>query len=244
MNWKIPLFKIYWDKKDVDAVSKVIKSGENWAIGPEIEKLEKLIARYVGVKYAVAFNSGTSALHALMASYGFGEGDEIIVPSFSFISTANAPLFTKAKPVFAEIESATFGLDPKDVEKKITKKTRAIMPMHYGGAACQIQAIKKIADKYNLILIEDAAESLGSSVAGKKVGTFGDSAIFSFCGPKVITTGEGGAVVTNNKDLFEKLNRNLHLHVRLPDTYWEQFVKTNRLSCRFDKLKPEENFQI
>ncbi len=205
MSWRIPLFKIYWDKKDIKSVTDVIKSGTHWAIGPKIEKFEKAVASYVGIKYALAFNSGTSALHALMLAYGFGQGDEIIVPSFSFIATANAPLFVGAKPVFAEIEEKTFGIDPLDIQKRITKKTKAIMPMHYGGSACQIKEIKKIADKHNLILIEDAAESLGTMIGNKKVGTFGDSAMFSFCGPKVITTGEGGVIVTNNKKLYEKM---------------------------------------
>lgn len=205
MNWKIPLFKIYTDKKDLDAVLKEVKSGMNWAIGPKIEEFEKKLAVYVGTKYVLVFNSGTSALHALMLGYNFGPGDEIIVPSFSFIATANASLFVGAKPVFAEIEDKTFGLDPQDIEKKITKHTRAIMPVHYGGQACQIQRIQEIAKKHGLLLIEDAAESLGAKIGEKKVGTFGDSAVFSFCGPKVITTGEGGAVVTDNLNLYEKL---------------------------------------
>jgi len=199
------LFKIYTDKKDIKAVTDVVKSGMNWAIGPRIEEFEKAVAKYVGAKYALAFNSGTSGLHSLMLAYGFSEGDEIIVPSFTFIATANSPLFVKAKPVFAEIESKTFGLDPDDVERKITTKTKAIIAVHYGGCACQIEKIKKIAEKHKLILIEDAAESLGAKAGNKKVGTFGDAAMFSFCGPKVITTGEGGVVITNNKDIFEKM---------------------------------------
>ncbi len=203
--YKIPLFKIYTDDNDVKAVTKVIESGMYWAIGPAIEDFERALAKYVGVKYALVFSSGTSALHALMLAYGFGPGDEIIVPSFTFIATANSPLFVGAKPVFVEIEDKTFGLDPQKIEEKITKKTKAIMVVHYGGMACQIEAIKEIAKKYNLVLIEDAAESLGSKIGNKKVGTFGDSAMFSFCGPKIITTGEGGAITTNNKNLFEKL---------------------------------------
>jgi dTDP-4-amino-4,6-dideoxygalactose transaminase len=202
---KIPLFKIYTDKSDIAAVADVIKSGRDWAIGPHIEEFEKSVAKYTGAKYAAAFSSGTSALHALMAAYGFKQGDEIIVPSFTFIATANAPLFVGAKPVFAEIEGDTFGLRPEDVEKKITKKTKAIMVVHYGGCACKIKEIKKIAEKHKLILIEDAAESLGAEVGGKKVGTFGDSAMFSLCAPKVITTGEGGIIITGNKDIYEKI---------------------------------------
>ena len=201
----IPLFKIHADQADIDAVAEVVKSGANWALGPEIAEFEKAIAAQVGTTYALVFNSGTSALHALMLAYGFRPPDEVIVPSFSFIATANAPLFVGAKPVFAEIEETTFGLDSKDIEKKITKSTKAIMVIHYAGNPCLIEEIKKIADKYGLILIEDAAGSLGAKVGSKNVGTFGDAAAFSFCGPKVIAIGEGGAVVTNNKEIFEKL---------------------------------------
>ncbi len=201
----IPLFKIYWDKKDLQVVNKAISSGWGWAIGPQVEEFEKKLAKYIGTSYALSFNSGTSALHALLLACGIQEGDEVIVPSFSFISTANACLMAGAVPVFAEIEKETYGLDPKDVEKKITKKTKAIMPVHYAGMACQISAIKKIADAHNIILLEDAAESLGSKIKNKKVGTFGLASMVSFCSNKVITTGEGGAIVTNSKELYEKL---------------------------------------
>ena len=205
MNWKIPLFKIYWDKKDITAISDTIKKGTGWAVGPNVEKFEKEISKYIGVKYALVFNSGTSALHSLLLSYRIGPGDEIIVPSFTFIATANAVLFVGAKPIFAEIEEDTLGLDPKDIEKKITSKTKAIIVVHYGGSPCKIEEIKKIAKKYNLILIEDAAESLGAKFRDKKIGALGDSAILSFCQNKIITTGEGGAVVTNSKEIYEKL---------------------------------------
>lgn len=202
---KIPLFKIYSDKKDIKAVEDVISRGMGWAIGPNVEKFEDEIKKYIGADYALVFNSGTSALHALMIAYGIGPGDEVIVPSFTFIATANAALFVGAKPVFAEIEKDTFGLDPIDVEKKITNKTKAIIPIHYGGLPCKIKEIKKIAEKNGLILIEDAAESLGAKIGGKKIGTFGDAAVLSFCQNKIITTGEGGAVLTNSKEIYEKL---------------------------------------
>ena len=205
MNWNIPLFKIYWDEQDVEKVTEAIKKGVNWATGPNVQQFENLLAGYVGVNYALTFNSGTSALHAILLSYGIGKGDEVIVPSFTFIATANAPLFVGAKPVFAEIEERTYGLDPEDIERKITPKTKAIMPIHYGGCSCLIEELRGIADKYNLILIEDAAESLGASINSKKVGSFGGAAMFSFCAPKVITTGEGGAVVTNSEEIYERL---------------------------------------
>ena len=205
MDWKIPLFKIYWDEEDVKMVTEVIQRGMHWAIGPNIERFEQMLAEYVGRRYAVVFNSGTSALHATLLAYGIGDGDEVIVPSFTFIATANAPLFVGAKPVFADIEEKTYGLDPGDVKRKITPETKAIMPMHYGGCPCLIEELGEIAREHNLLLIEDAAESLGATVNGKKVGTFGDCAIFSFCANKIITTGEGGAVVTDSEEIWEKL---------------------------------------
>ena len=204
-EWKIPLYKIYTDDEDLNLITKIVKRGNNWALGPEIEEFENKIKNYVGSNYCLTLNSGTSALHATNLAYGLKEGDEAIIPSFSFISTANSVLFVKAKPVFADIEEENFGLDPKDIESKITDKTKVIIPMDYGGTSCKIFEIKEIAKKNNLVLIEDAAESLGSSVKGKKVGTVGDSAIFSFCGNKVLTTGEGGAVVTDSKEVYEKI---------------------------------------
>ncbi|HEC87071.1 MAG TPA: DegT/DnrJ/EryC1/StrS family aminotransferase, partial [Thermoplasmatales archaeon] len=206
MGWKIPLFEIYWDEEDVKAVTKVLKRGTYWATGPEIKEFEERVEGYVGRKYAVAFNSGTSALHAILLAYGIRQGNEVIVPSFTFISTANAPLFVGAKPIFVEVEDKTYGLDSEDVKEKITSKTKAIMPIHYGGSPCShIKELKEIAEDNNLLLIEDAAESLGAKIGNEKVGSFGDAAMFSFCQNKVITTGEGGAIVTDSKEIYEKL---------------------------------------
>lgn len=205
MNWKIPLFKIYWNKEDVRAVSNAVEEGMFWAIGPYIEEFEKGISKYIGAKCSTVFNSGTSALHAALLAHGTREGDEVIVPSFTFIATANAPLFVGAKPVFADIEDKTYGLDPEDVKKKITKKTKAIIPVHYGGSPCLIRELRGIAEDNDIILIEDAAEAFGARIKKRKIGTFGPSAVFSFCANKIITTGEGGAVVTKSKEVHEKL---------------------------------------
>lgn len=202
---KIPLFKIYWDEEDIKAVEGVIRSGMHWCLGKQIEEFEKAVAEYVGAKYCVTFNSGGSALHALMLAYDFKPRDEIIVPSFTFIATAYAPLYVGAKPVFADIEEETLGLDPEDVKEKITRKTKAIIPIHYGGMPCKIEELKEIAEDYNLILIEDAAEAFGARVKNRYVGTFGDSAIFSFCQNKIFTTSEGGCVVTDNKRIYKRL---------------------------------------
>ena len=204
-EWKIPLYKIFTDDEDIQLVNKVIRRGNHWAIGPEIEEFENALSNYVGSKYCVAVNSGTSALHASLLSYEIGSNDEVIVPSFSFISTANSVLFVNATPIFSDIERENFGLDPTLIETKISKKTKALMPMDYAGQSCKIFDLIEIAKKHNLVLIEDAAESLGSSINGSKVGSVSDCAIFSFTGNKVMTTGEGGAVVTNSEEIFRKL---------------------------------------
>jgi perosamine synthetase len=202
---EIPLFKIHWNEKDIKLVEKVIRSGKSWCIGAEIEEFEEKIANYLGLSHCVLLNSGGSALLALMESYGFSKGDEIIVPSFTFIGTAYAPLYVGARPVFADIEEITFGLNVENVKRKITPKTKAIIPIHYGGMSCKIKELEEVATDHNLILIEDAAESFGAKLKEKLTGTFGDSAIFSFCQNKVFTTSEGGAVVTNDSDLAEKV---------------------------------------
>lgn len=204
-DWKIPLYKIFTDDEDLNLITKVIRRGNNWAMGPEIEEFENSIKNYVNADYCLALNSGTSALHASLLAYGIQPGDEIIVPSFSFIATANSVLFVDGKPIFADIEEETFGLDPKSILENITPKTKSIMPMDYGGQGCKIFDIKKIAEDNDLVVIEDGAESLGSSVNGKKIGSISDTTIFSFCGNKVLTTGEGGAVVTNSSEIYEKI---------------------------------------
>jgi len=211
---KVPLFKIFWDEEDVRAVNEIIQRGMYWTSGPQSKEFEKVIAQYIGTKYAVVFNSGTSALHAAVLAHNIK--DEAIVPSFTFIATANALLFAGARPVFADIEIKTFGLDPEDVKEKITDKVKAIIPVHYGGSPCLIRELKEIAEDYNLILIEDAAESFGAKIKNKKVGTFGDSAILSFCQNKVITTGDGGAVVTDSREIYEK-SKLVRSHGRLED---------------------------
>lgn len=204
-NWKIPLYKVSNDENDIRAVKKVIQRGMDWAIGPEIEEFEKAFAKYHGRKYCISFNSGTSAGHAALLACNLKNGDEVLVPSFSFIATANWPLMVNAKTKFVDIEEETYGMDPEKIKESLSKKTKIIMPIHYAGLPCKINEIKKIADKNNIILIEDAAESIGSEINGKKVGTFGELAIFSFAGNKILTSGEGGAIITNSKERFEKL---------------------------------------
>ncbi len=214
MKWKIPLYKVYVDDEDVRAVSKVIKRGMDWAIGPEIEQFEKLLANYVGSDYCLTFNSGTSAGHAALLALNIKTNDEIIIPSFTFIATANWTLMVNAKPKFVDIEEETLGLDPQKLKSSITNRTRVIIPVHYAGMPCHIDELTNIARKQKITVIEDAAESLGARIGNQKVGTFGDLSIFSFAGNKIMTTGEGGAITTNSKTLYEKLKL-LRSHGRL-----------------------------
>ena len=233
-EWKIPLYKVYVDKEDVSQTANVIKRGNFWALGPEIENFENSLAQYVDTKYCVTFNSGTSALHSSLLSLNLPKQSEIIVPSFTFISTANSVLMSNLKPRFSDIEKSTYGLDPNLVQKTLTNATKAIIPVHYAGFPCDIQKLKQIAKKNNLILIEDAAESLGSTINNKKIGSIGDIGIFSFAGNKVLTTGEGGAVVTNSKTIYEKLKL-IRSHGR-NDTknYFASTEKPNYVSLGFN----------
>lgn len=202
---QIPLFQIFWDDGDFEEIRDIIRRGMFWTTGPDVERFEKAICDYIGAGYCTTFNSGTSALHAGLLAHGIGAGDEVIVPSFTFVATANAPLMVGAKPVFADIKKGDLGLDPEDVQKKITRNTKAIIPVHYGGCPCSIEAMREIATDHHLLLFEDAAEAFGARVQGTGVGTFGDLTMFSFCQNKIITTGEGGAVVTDSEDIDRRL---------------------------------------
>ena len=204
-NWKVPMYRVFVDESDISYASKVIKRGMSWAIGPEIEEFESKLAKYVGCDYCVAFNSGTSAQHASLLALDIKPRQKVVVPSFTFISTVNSVLMVNAKPIFGDIEEESYGLDPDSLEKTITNNTKAIMPIHYGGGACKIEEISDIAKRKKIPLIEDAAESLGTRNGKKMIGSFGSMAILSFAGNKVLTTGEGGAIVTSSKKLYEKL---------------------------------------
>ena len=210
MKYKIPLSNPDITNLERKAVLEVLKT-PNLSLGPKLEEFEAKIAQYVGVKYAVGVNSGTSALHLIIRALGIKDGDEVITTPFSFIASANCILFERAKPVFIDIDEKTLNIDPDKIEKKITKKTKAILAVDVFGHPADWDALKKIAKKYNLFLIEDSAEALGSEYGsvdspqakGKKCGSFGEAAIFGFYPNKQITTGEGGVVVTNNRGIAE-----------------------------------------
>jgi len=172
--------------------------------GNVVESFEKEFANYIGVKHAIAVNSGTAALHIAIASLDIGPGDEIIIPSFTFIATASSVLHNNAIPIFADIDNLTYNLDPKSVKKKITNKTKAIIPVHLAGIPADMDPLMEIAKENNIAIIEDACQSHGAKYNGKKVGSIGDLGTFSFYPTKNMTTGEGGIITTNNDNLAEQ----------------------------------------
>jgi len=206
----IPVAKPYITEDDIKAVSEVIASG--WIIqGPKVEQFEMLLKGYIGTRYAVATSSCTTAMHLGFISCGIGAGDEVIVPSLSFIASANSIVHAGATPVFADIDDRTYNIDPIDVERKITKKTKAILAVHQIGLAADMDRLGKIAKRHNLLLFEDAACGLGAKIRERHVGTFGTWSAFSFHPRKAITTAEGGLLATNSKTIAEKI-RMLRAH--------------------------------
>jgi len=173
--------------------------------GPRVAEFEEKFVAYTGAKYAVAVSNCTTALHLAMIVAGIGEGDEVICPSMSYIATANSIAYTRAKPVFAEIDPTNYNLDIHDTEKRITDKTKAILLVHQLGMPADIDAFKALCKKYNLLLIEDAACAAGSAYKGLKIGSHSDIVCFSFHPRKVITTGDGGMITTSNEDYYNRL---------------------------------------
>ena len=201
---KIPVAKPYLTKEEAQNAYDTILT--NWVTqGPRVQEFEEKFAKYTGSKYAVALSNCTNALHLAMIVAGIKEGDEVICPSMSYIATANSITYVGAKPVFAEVHSDTFNLDVNHTEKLITSKTKAILLVHQIGLPADIDAFKNLCKKNNLILIEDAACAVGSAYKGKKIGSHSDLVCFSFHPRKVITTGDGGMITTNNQQYYNRL---------------------------------------
>ncbi len=194
----IPIAKPFVDNEEIKAVSEVLKSGMIAQDG-RVNKFEDKFAEFCSTKYAVALNSGTAALHTALNVAGIKQDDEVITTPFTFIATANTILMQGAKPIFADIDDVTFNINPVEIDKKITKKTKAIVTVDLYGYLCDYDAINKIANKNKLIVIEDACQSINADYKGKKAGSFGNIAAFSFYATKNITCGEGGAITTNSK---------------------------------------------
>ncbi len=200
----IPYGKQSIDEEDIRAVVETLRS-DFLTTGPKVEEFESCVAKYVGAKYAVAISNGTAALHAACFAAGIGEGDEVITTPITFAASSNCVLYCGGKPVFADIDPVTYNIDPEDIKRKITTRTKAIVAVHYTGQPCDMDAIHKIAKDHNLIVIEDAAHALGAEYKGNRIGSMSDMTTFSFHPVKHITTAEGGMVMTNNKELYDKL---------------------------------------
>ena len=196
------------DQDDVDSVVEVLNA-DFITQGPKIDEFEQAIAKYVGAKYAVGFNSGTSALHGAYFALGLGDGDEMITTPNTFVATPNAALYLGAKPVFSDVEAKTGNLDPFKVKDKITDKTKLIAPVHYSGNPCDMKVFSEIAEENDIKLIEDAAHALGAKYNNKKIGSlqYSEMAMFSFHPVKHITTGEGGIIVTNDEEYYQRLKQ-------------------------------------
>lgn len=205
--------------REISYTLDAVKYGWNNEWNKYIKKFEKTFADYLGVKYALTTSSCTGALHLALAALGIGPGDEVIVPDVTWVATANAVLYVGATPIFADIEADSWCLDPKSFESLITEKTKAVMPVHLYGHPAKMDEIVSIARKHNLYIVEDAAPAIGASCFGQKTGTFGDFAAFSFQGAKVAVTGEGGMIVTNNDELYQKVYT-IWDQGRVPGTFW------------------------
>lgn len=221
---KIPLARPDITKKEINAVLKALKASQ-LALGPKLEEFERKIAEYTGVKYAAAVNSGTSALHLIIRSFGITKGDEVITTPFSFIASANCILFEKALPVFVDINSDDLNIDVNLIERNITKKTKAILAVDVFGHPAEWNVLKNLADKHNLKLIEDSCEALGSEYKGRKAGSFGHAGTLAFYPNKQITTGEGGMVTTDNKRIFDLCKSMRNQGRAVNETEWLNHVR-------------------
>ena len=203
---RIPLSAPDITEQDIAAVTGVLRTS-SLSLGPKVQEFERAIARYVNAAAVIAVNSGTSGLHLCIRALGIREGDEVIVPSFAFIAVANAVRYERATPVFVDVDPQTLNLDSILLEAAITSRTRAVIVVHTFGCPAELSSILEIARRRGLYVIEDACEAIGGEYEGQKVGVFGDVGVFAFYPNKQITTGEGGAVVTNNSAIATKVRK-------------------------------------
>jgi perosamine synthetase len=228
-NKFIPVCEPLLRGNELAYITDAISTGWISSSGTYLQKFEKAFAEYCGVQFGVGVCNGTVALHLALVSLGIGKGDEVIIPNFTMIASAFAVCYTGAEPVFVEADKYTWNIDVNRIEEKITLKTKAIMPVHILGNMCNMGAINNIARKYNLFILEDAAEAHGSEYKGKKSGSFSDIAAFSFYANKNITTGEGGMVITNNEELYKKAKyyKNLCFPLDGPRNYMHEEIGFN-----------------
>ncbi|MEZ4938242.1 MAG: DegT/DnrJ/EryC1/StrS family aminotransferase [Crocinitomicaceae bacterium] len=223
----IPISKPTITQREIDYVTDAVKSTWVSSLGEYIEEFEDKFARFCGTQYAISTSNGTTALHLALVAAGVKSGDEVIIPDLTFVATANAVKYINAVPVFVDINEDSLCIDPEAIEKAITNKSKAIIPVHLYGHPANMKAINQLAEKHNLLVIEDCAEAHGATINDKRIGSFSNAGVFSFYGNKVITTGEGGMITTDNRDLFEKM-KFLRDHAMDPNKrYWHTEVGFN-----------------
>ena len=226
MNY-IPISRPSITQKEIDYVTDAVKSGWVSSLGTYVNKFEKMFSEYCDTKYALTTANGTVALHLALAALGINQEDEVIVPDFTFVATANAVKYLGAKVITVDIDEETYCISPKAIEKAITSKTKAIVPVHLYGHPANMDEINKIAKNNNVLVIEDAAEAHGAEINGEKVGGLGEAGIFSLYGNKIITSGEGGIITTNNHILYEKMKYLRDQAMSYEKRYWHTEIGFN-----------------
>lgn len=223
----IPVYQPYFNGREKEYVNQCLDSTWISSKGEFIGKFERAFAQYIGSEHATTVSNGTVAIHLALEALGIGPGDEVIVPTLTYIASVNTIIQTGATPVFVDSLESTWQVDPKDVEAKITPRTKAVMAVHLYGLPCDMDALTSICHKHKLLLVEDCAEAFGTLYKGQHVGTFGDVATFSFFGNKTITTGEGGMVVAKNKEVLERAYHLKNQGVSQNREYWHDVVAYN-----------------
>ncbi len=240
---KIPFFLPKITKEDKNAVIEALNSSL-LTDGPKLRQFESAFSKFTGAKYAIGVSNATSALHLSLKALGIGKGDEVIVPDMTFVATANSVIHCGAIPVFADVEKDTMNISIDSIKKKINKKTKAIIPVHFAGKACNIESISKFARKNNLVVIEDCAHAIGAQYGKKHVGNFGSTGCFSFYPTKNITTIEGGMIITNSKKIanYVMLARNHGISKTLVQRYsdgkpWDYDMIESGFNYRLDEIR-------
>lgn len=218
----VPLVAPYITEDEINEVVDTLRSG--WiSTGPRTQKFEENFTKYIGSKHSIAVSSCTAAIHLALCACGVKEGDEVITTPYTFVATGEAIIYTRAKPVFVDVEKDTRNIDPEKIEAALTPKTKAIIPVHIAGHSCKMDDIMKVARKHKLFVVEDAAHAIGTEYKGRKIGTIGDVTCFSFYATKNLTTGEGGMITTSNDKISEKIKL-LRLHGMSRDA-WKRYSK-------------------
>lgn len=235
----LPFSRPSLGQEEINEITDSIQSG--WiTTGPKVERFAEDLSRYIGAPYVAPLSSATAGLHLALLAYGIGPGDEVITSSLTFAATTNVIVLVGATPIFADIDRETLQIRPEEVEKKITPRTRAILPVHFAGQPVDLDPLMELAKKHKLVIIEDAAHAMGTDYKGKRIGSYGNTAVFSFHPNKNMTTGEGGAVVTFDEEIYKAVSL-LRFH-GMDKNAWKRFDKAG--SARYDITLPGYKYNM